>query len=104
MIKVGDLIEVHFHGVLEIGEVLGERERWGKKEFKVEFLNPLHGGITHWYYDYELTLIPFFGGFDDNKNTITKPSQKPKDVGCVCGAKHTSNPKHHLNWCNIKGA
>jgi hypothetical protein len=39
-------------------------------------------------------------GFEVNR-LIGSHRKLPPIPQCTCGAKHTSNPKHHVDWCDL---
>jgi antitoxin component YwqK of YwqJK toxin-antitoxin module len=65
-------------------KVDGPAEIWYRENGQVS--------AEHWYVDGKRLS-------EDEVNTL---KGKPKELECTCGAKHTSNPKWHLGFCNLK--
>jgi hypothetical protein len=47
----------------------------------------------------EVSLQEFVAAYE--VGIIRVIEDKPKNTGCSCGAKHTSNPSFHLSYCNL---
>jgi hypothetical protein len=86
---------------VDIGDIIAYYDDTTLKEVHAKVLNK-YTYSAHTLYvenlDTHMTLeIDFYATVCYN---ITKGKAEPEI--CTCGAKHTSNPKHHLNYCKAR--